>query len=156
MSVMRHLVWGLMFMASALQAEQAAVKPAAKPVIEVYRSQGCSCCGAWLEHMRAAQFDVKDHILEDNSAIKTRYGVTSELASCHTAVVNGYVVEGHVPASDIKRLLTDKPKVSGLTVPGMPVGTPGMEMGSKKDAYQVISFDKNHTTQVFHDYKAEQ
>lgn len=124
--------------------------------IEVYRSKSCGCCGKWLEHMQDNQFTVIDHVLDDVQATKARYGVTAELASCHTATIDGYVIEGHVPASDIKKLLQQKPNVVGLTVPGMPMGTPGMEMGGKKDAYQVLSFDKNQHTQVFTDYKAEE
>jgi len=88
-------------------------------------------------------------------SIKNKYGVTQELASCHTALVNGYVVEGHVPTNDIRTLLKNKPEVVGITVPGMPSGTPGMEMGGKKDAYQVISFDKKNQQQVFNSYQAE-
>jgi hypothetical protein len=85
--------------------------------------------------------------------MKDKYGVFAEMASCHTAVVNGYVVEGHVPAADIRRLLKLKPAVVGISVPGMPVGTPGMEVGSKKDDYNVVSFDKSKSVQIFNQYK---
>lgn len=126
------------------------------PEITVYRSPTCGCCGKWLEHMKANQFKVKDVISDNMPAIKQQYGVPAQLASCHTAIVNGYVIEGHVPASDVKRLLTEKPAVAGLAAPGMPMGSPGMEMGGHKDAYQVMSFDKNGQSQVFENHGAEQ
>lgn len=123
--------------------------------IVVHRSPSCSCCGKWVEHLKQNNFNVKDIVSDDVQAIKNKYGVTQEMASCHTAIVNGYVVEGHVPASDIRTLLKNKPGVVGIAVPGMPSGTPGMEMGGKKDAYQVISFDKKNQRQVFNSYQAE-
>ncbi|MDA1343501.1 MAG: DUF411 domain-containing protein [Proteobacteria bacterium] len=123
--------------------------------IVVNRSPACSCCGKWVEHLRQNNFNVKDVVSDDVQAIKNKYGVTKELASCHTAIVNGYAIEGHVPAGDIKTLLKKKSDIAGITVPGMPSGTPGMEMGGKKDAYQVISFDKKNQQQVFNSYKAE-
>jgi hypothetical protein len=125
------------------------------PEIVVYRSPSCGCCGKWLAHLTNNQFNVVDKLVEDVQGIKNQNGVSPELASCHTALVDGYVVEGHVPANDIKKLLANKPKVVGIAVPGMPVGTPGMEMGAKKDAYQVVSFDKDKKTQVFSEYGAE-
>jgi hypothetical protein len=123
--------------------------------IVVNRSPTCSCCGKWVEHLKQNNFNVKDVVSDDMQSIKNKYGVTQELASCHTALVNGYVVEGHVPTNDIRTLLKNKPEVVGITVPGMPSGTPGMEMGGKKDAYQVISFDKKNQQQVFNSYQAE-
>jgi hypothetical protein len=86
-------------------------------------------------------------------AIKDKYGVPKELASCHTAIVDGYVVEGHVPVKDIKALLEAKPKAVGITVPAMPIGTPGMEMGDEKDAYDVISLDREKRYPIFNSYK---
>jgi hypothetical protein len=123
--------------------------------IVVNRSPTCSCCGKWVEHLKQNNFNVKDVVSDDVQAIKNKYGITKELASCHTAIVNGYAIEGHVPADDIKKLLKNKADVVGITVPGMPSGTPGMEMGGRKDAYQVISFDKNNQQQVFNSYRAE-
>ncbi len=131
----------------------AQVEPSAKPIeIEVYRSATCGCCGKWMAHLVDNQFKVNEHVVDDLQELKKRYGVPSELASCHTAIVNGYVVEGHVPAQDIFKLLKTKPKVAGITVPGMPVGTPGMEMGDQKDSYQVMSFDNKNPPQVFSQY----
>jgi hypothetical protein len=134
--------------AEAAQAEE-------KIDIVVNRSPTCGCCGKWVEHLKQNNLNVKDVVSDDVQAVKNKYGVTQELASCHTAIVNGYVVEGHVPANDIRTLLKNKPDVVGITVPGMPSGTPGMEMGGKKDAYQVVSFDKKNQRQVFNSYKAE-
>lgn len=123
--------------------------------IEVYRSPSCGCCSKWLEHLKKNQFVVKEHVTENVKIIKEKVGVPANLASCHTALVNGYVIEGHVPAVDIKKLLKLKPEVIGLSVPGMPVGTPGMEMGGKKDAYQVVSFDKENNYKVFTNYEGK-
>lgn len=123
--------------------------------IVVNRSPTCSCCGKWVEHLKQNNFNVEDIVSDDVQPVKNKYGVTQELASCHTAIVNGYVVEGHVPADDIRTMLKNKPNIVGITVPGMPMGTPGMEMGGKKNPYQVISFDKKNQTQVFNSYSAE-
>ena len=129
---------------------------AEKPVdIVVHRSPTCSCCGKWVEHLKQNNFNVKDIVTEDVQSVKDQYGVGKDLASCHTAIVEGYVVEGHVPANDIKTLIKNKPKIVGITVPGMPSGTPGMEMGGKKDAFDIISFDKKDQRQVFSSHKAE-
>ena len=126
-----------------------------KPVdITVYRSASCSCCGKWLEHLKANNFNVKDMAMEDVLPIKQKQGITDKLASCHTALVGDYVIVGHVPANDIMKLLKSKPKVIGLAVPGMVNGTPGMEMGDHKNAYEVVSFDKDQKTAVFSSYAA--
>lgn len=121
--------------------------------IEVYRSPNCGCCGKWIKHLKENQFVVKDIVTNDVQAIKDKYGVSAEMSSCHTALVGGYVVEGHVPAIDIKSMLKIRPKINGISVPGMPVGTPGMEMGDKKDAYDVVSFDKENKYKVFSSHK---
>jgi len=124
-----------------------------KPVdITVYRSASCSCCGKWLEHLKANNFNVKDMVMEDVLPIKQKQGITDKLASCHTALVGNYVIEGHVPANDIMKLLKSKPKIIGLAVPGMVNGSPGMEMGAHKNAYEVVSFDKDQKTAVFSSY----
>ena len=126
-----------------------------KPVdITVYRSASCSCCGKWLEHLKANNFNVKDIVMEDVLPIKQKHGITDKLAYCHTALVGEYVIEGHVPANDIIKLLKSKPKVIGLAVPGMVNGSPGMEMGDHKNAYEVVSFDKDQKTAVFSSYAA--
>ena len=126
-----------------------------KPVdITVYRSASCSCCGKWLEHLKANNFNVKDIVMEDVLPIKQKHGITDKLASCHTALVGDYVIEGHVPANDIMKLLKSKPKLIGLAVPAMVNGSPGMEMGDHKNAYEVVSFDKDQKTAVFSSYAA--
>jgi hypothetical protein len=124
------------------QAEQATA-------ITVYRSPSCSCCGKWIAHLKQNNFVIKEIMSDDMDAIKKQHGVSDDMASCHTALVDGYVIEGHVPADDIKTLLKTKPKVAGIAVPQMPAGTPGMEMGNKKDPYNVMSFDQNNQYQVF-------
>ena len=121
----------------------------------VYRSPTCGCCGRWLEHMKKNGFAIKDIKTGDMDAVKRRYGVPKSLQSCHTALVAGYVVEGHVPAGDVAELLKKRPGAVGLTVPGMPMGTPGMEMGGRADPFAVLEFDKDGTTRVFHEYGAK-
>jgi hypothetical protein len=130
---------------------------AGKPVdIVVYRSPTCNCCGKWLEHLKKNNFNVKDIVTNDVEAIKHKYGVSEAMASCHTAIVGDYVVEGHVSATDIMTLLKTRPNVAGIAVPGMPSGTPGMEMGGRKDPYNVMSFDKENHYEIFHSYEGSQ
>lgn len=117
--------------------------------IQVYKSPTCGCCKKWIAHLEQSGFRVKAHDVKDVVEYKIRYGVSPELGSCHTAIVDGYVIEGHVPASDIKRLLKEKPKATGLAVPGMPVGSPGMEMDNRKDRYDVLMFQKDGSTKVY-------
>ncbi|WP_416337859.1 DUF411 domain-containing protein [Halovibrio sp. HP20-59] len=124
----------------------------AAPTVDVHSDPNCGCCGAWVEHLEAQGFEVNHHRDGDLREIKIANGVTPELASCHTALVDGYVIEGHVPASDIKRLLEEQPDVVGLSVPGMPHGTPGMETG-RVDDYAVLSWrDENQTPEIFREY----
>jgi hypothetical protein len=120
--------------------------------ITVYRDPGCSCCGGWINHLKAEGFHPTTLITADMESIKQQKGVTADLASCHTAVIDGYVIEGHVPAEDIKRLIADRPNVAGITVPGMPIGTPGMESGTLKDDFTVLSFDPQGNTAPYHPY----
>ncbi|PZV03170.1 MAG: metal-binding protein [Leptolyngbya sp.] len=121
----------------------------AATALTVYRSPTCNCCGHWVDHMQAAGFAVEDVVTDDMEAIKTQYGVPEALASCHTALVEGYVIEGHVPASDVRRLLSKRPAVLGIAAPGMPVGSPGMETGDRVDPYTVVSFTANGETATF-------
>jgi len=109
--------------------------------VTVYKSPTCGCCSEWVKHLRANGFRVETHDLGDVSPIRRRYGVPSALASCHTAVVGGYAIEGHVPASDIVRLLRERPKIAGLSVPGMVIGSPGMEQGTPQP-YATLAFDE--------------
>jgi hypothetical protein len=124
----------------------------ALPPVHVFKDPNCGCCGAWVEHMKAAGFSVTVTEVEDTSVARRKYGLPEKFGSCHTAVVGGYVVEGHVPADDVKKLLVMKPVAIGLTVPGMPVGSPGMEMGSRKDPYQVLLIAKDGRERVFATY----
>ena len=115
----------------------------------IYKTPTCGCCAKWVDHVRAAGFEATIHDMEDVSPIKQKHGVPEALASCHTAIVDGYVVEGHVPADLITRMITEKPKITGIAVPGMPAGSPGMDMGPRKVAYDVIAFDRSGKTSVF-------
>ncbi len=120
--------------------------------ITVYKSPNCGCCGDWVKHLEENDFEVEVHDTDNLNPIKREAGLTPALASCHTAFVNGYAIEGHVPASDIQRLIEQAPKARGLTVPGMPAGSPGMEMGDRQDAYQVLLYNDEGQTKVFADY----
>jgi hypothetical protein len=138
----RRLLTGLALAAAAVGLH------AAEPAITVYKSPTCGCCTEWADHLRKHGFAVDTVDSLDLSRIKAMSGVKPELASCHTAFVNGYVIEGHVPADDIRRLLADKPDARGLTVPGMPAGSPGMESPTPEH-YQVLLIDKAGKTTVF-------
>ena len=120
------------------------------PEVVVYKGPTCGCCGDWAEHLRAAGFPVTEEVVRDMAAVKERHGVPRELGSCHTALVDGYVVEGHVPAADNVRLLDERPDVRGLAVPGMPVGSPGMEMaGVPPDPYATLTFGRDGATAIW-------
>ena len=124
---------------------------AAEADVAVYKSPTCGCCGNWVDHLRANGFTVAVKERSDLTPVKTRLRVPERLESCHTAEVGGYVVEGHVPAADIRRLLAEKPQARGLAVPGMPAGSPGMEDGGRREAYQVILFgDKGLSVHARH------
>ena len=124
---------------------------AAETAIEVWKSPTCSCCGAWVKHLEANGFAVTVNAVEPSmlAAIKRQAGISETLASCHTAKIDGYVIEGHVPASDIERLVAEHPDAVGLTVPGMPLGSPGMEQGGEFEPYDVLLLKKDGTTSVF-------
>lgn len=128
---------------------------AAAAEVTVYKSPYCGCCGAWVTHMKDHGHDVKTVEMEDLTAIKKMTGVAESLQSCHTAVVDGYVIEGHVPASDVARLLREKPKAKGLAVPGMPVGSPGME-GPAPQAYDVLLFQGDGSAAVYARHQGKQ
>ena len=118
------------------------------PAMTVWKDPNCGCCGAWVEHMRAAGYRVEVRDTGALDAVKRMYGVPPRLHSCHTALVDGYLVEGHVPAEDVGRLLAERPKARGLAVPGMPHGSPGMETGHK-DPYDVVLFGADGGDKVF-------
>lgn len=118
----------------------------------VYKSPTCGCCDGWIDHLRAAGFRVIPRDTSDVGAVKRRLGVLPTLESCHTATISGYVIEGHVPADAIVRLLEERPAIVGLAVPGMPAGSPGMESARPHVSYEVIAFDKEGRTQVYARY----
>lgn len=118
------------------------------PTVTVYKSPTCGCCAEWVDHLRENGFAVVVHDQNDLSMVKAANGITPQLESCHTGVVDGYVVEGHVPADLIAKLLTERPDIAGLAVPGMPGGSPGME-SAPKEAYQVLAIAKDGRTTVF-------
>jgi hypothetical protein len=122
------------------------------PSIEVWKSATCQCCGKWVSHLEANGFAVKTNAAGTTTleAIKRDAGIGEKLDACHTAKIDGYVIEGHVPASDIKRLVAERPDAIGLTVPGMPLGSPGMEQADgKTQAYDVLLIKKDGTTEIF-------
>jgi hypothetical protein len=117
--------------------------------MRVFKSPYCGCCAAWVDHMREAGFRVEVTNLEDMTPAKAHFGIADDLQSCHTAQVDGYVIEGHVPADDVNRLLAERPEAAGLSVPGMPIGSPGMEQGDRSEPYDVVLFDRKGGRSVF-------
>jgi len=136
--MLRNLLLLLLFVAA----------PALAAEITVYKSPTCGCCKEWVKHLQANGFTVTAKDVPDVEPYKNANGVPPMLASCHTARVNGYTIEGHVPAADIQRLLKERPKVRGLAVPGMPAGSPGME-GLFTQRYEVLTFDQDGRTSVY-------
>lgn len=132
--------------ALAMQAPRKA--PVQASVVTVYKSPTCGCCSSWVDHMKAAGFQVRTVDMDDLTEVKQAGGVPIRLRTCHTAMVDNYVIEGHVPADLVKKLLAEKPAVTGIAVPGMPIGSPGME-GATKEPYQVLLFDKNGKITVY-------
>src|SRR6185436_14671243 len=136
----RAVLAGSLALAAGLMSRPVA---AAKPAITVYKSATCGCCKLWVTHLKDNGFLTTAEDVDDLGAVKKKHGVPEALQSCHTALIDGYVVEGHVPADLIDRLLAERPQVLGIAVPGMPIGSPGMEMpGRAADRYQVMTFDR--------------
>ncbi len=125
------------------------------PEVVVYKMANCSCCKLWVEHLRKSGFSVLVHDVRDLKPIRQRVGIPARLEACHTAEVGGYFVEGHVPAEDIKRLLRERPVAKGLTTPGMPAGSPGMEVSGKVKPYEVLLVAKDGRSSVFSRHHAE-
>jgi hypothetical protein len=117
--------------------------------LTIYKSASCGCCAKWVEHVEKHGFTVTVVNVDDVMAVKAKAGIPNKLASCHTSKVGGYVVEGHVPAADIKKLLAQKPKAKGIAVPGMPMGAPGMEHGDHRQPYQTLLIKADGSTAVF-------
>lgn len=140
--------------ASAWAVSPTLTAPATRPLIEVWKDPNCGCCQDWIAHMEQNGFAVKVHNT-GNNAIRTRLGLPQKLGSCHTARVQGYVLEGHVPATEVQRLLHTRPRALGLAVPGMPVGSPGMDgavYAGRRDPYDVLLVRLDGTTEVFRRY----
>lgn len=136
---------------SSTPVAAAQATPAGAPFpVTVYKSPTCGCCAKWNDHMSASGFKVASNDLPDVNPLKDKHGVPQQARSCHTALVGGYVVEGHVPADVIRKMLRERPAIVGIAAPGMPVGSPGMEMpDGRKDTYQIVAFDKQGKTTVY-------
>ncbi len=153
--VSRREIVGLLLGAAATAAVWPRVVAGQAPTaLSVYKDPSCGCCEAWVAHMKANGFAATVSNTSDVTSIKKQHGVTEALASCHTALVGGYVIEGHVPAADVKRLLAEKPKtIRGLTIPGMPASAPGMDMKPFRP-YTVLSFDAQGKTTVYAEHRS--
>lgn len=143
-TILRSGAAGILALGTVAFAEQAAAQQA----VEVWKSPSCGCCTGWVRHMRAAGFAVTVHDVDDVQPAKAANGVPERLGSCHTAKVGGYVVEGHVPAVDVRRLLSERPKARGLSVPGMPADAPGMDMATGQP-YAVVLFGTDGGDSVY-------
>lgn len=137
---------------AALLFLQAGAVFAEAPKGQVFKSDSCQCCNNWIAHMRSNGFDLegKDISNSDRTRMRATFGIKPEAGSCHTALIDGYLVEGHVPAEDVKRLLKERPDALGLSVPGMPAGSPGMEMDDgSSEHFEVLLMKKDGSTEVF-------
>lgn len=148
----RHMVMGMLVL--PFLGAQAAP---ARTLIEVWKSPTCGCCKDWISHVEKEGFEVKTYELSESAktAQRSKLGMAEKFGSCHTALVNGYVLEGHVPGRDIRRLLNEKPRALGLAVPGMPIGSPGMDgpgYGGRKDPYRVLLVQRDGSSTVFQAY----
>jgi hypothetical protein len=139
------------WIAAAAVVVLAGAAHAGGPVVEVFKSTTCGCCALWVDHLRANGFEVKVSDVRDAAAYRARFRVPNALGACHTATVAGYAIEGHVPAREIKRLLAEGPKAAGLAVPGMPLGSPGME-GPRTEPYEVLLFQRDRRYSTYARY----
>jgi hypothetical protein len=138
----------LLLLAAICLAAPASGAESSDDTIQVYKAPGCACCNKWVDHLRAAGFQVEAHEARNLDAIRKQLGVPQKLAGCHTARIGGYVIEGHVPAAQIQRLLKEKSAVAGISVPGMPIGSPGMEGPGGRD-FDVVVWSKDGTSSVY-------
>lgn len=149
---MKHSLFKQALRAGALSISLLApLLAAAAPVVEVYKSASCECCIDWVKHLEKNGFSVTARNVANPTDYRERFGMPNELGSCHTALVGGYAIEGHVPASEIKRLLQERPKAKGLAVPSMPMGSPGME-GRRSDPYDVLLVQPDGKYSVYRHY----
>ena len=136
--------------ATLLSGSESTVAQRPSTTVRVYKSPTCGCCANWVKHLQQYGFTTEITEMEDLGAVKAKHNVPARVQSCHTAIVDGYVLEGHVPAADVQRLLKERPAIAGLAVPGMPIGSPGMEVPSMKpQAYDVVAFDRQGQLKVF-------
>jgi len=147
---MIHRVFVTALVASLALVDGSLLAQRQAPTVRVYKSPTCGCCASWVKHLEQHGFMTAVTETEDVAAVKAKHNVPARVQSCHTALVDGYVLEGHVPAADVQRLLKERPSVAGLAVPGMPIGSPGMEVANMKpQAYDVVSFDRQGQLKVF-------
>lgn len=150
----RNLISSVVTVLAGVSLPVAAFAQGGKPRVEVWKDPNCGCCKDWIQHMQANGFEVRVHDT-GNAAVRARLGVAEQWGSCHTASVGGYAIEGHVPASDIHRLLAQRPQAIGLSVPGMPIGSPGMDApayGGRKDPFDVLLLQQDGRARVFQSY----
>jgi hypothetical protein len=147
----RHCLGGTAALTALAALPSLALMPA--KTLQVFKSPRCGCCGAWIEHMKSAGFAVKVAEVDDTAATRKRLGMPERFGSCHTATIDGYVLEGHVPAAEVNRMLAAKPKAIGLAVAGMPSGSPGMEAGARKDPYRVLLVEISGSASVYASYQ---
>ena len=154
----RHLLRSAAALAAGTLAGLASANQPQRPVIEVWKTPSCGCCHDWIRHLQAQGFEVQAHDVSDAAKrdVRQRLGLADRFGSCHTARVGGYVLEGHVPAREIHRLLRERPRALGLAVPGMPVGAPGMdgpEYGGRRDPYDVLLVQRDGGAGVYRSYR---
>jgi hypothetical protein len=129
-----------------------ALRAAPAPHVQVYKDPSCSCCAKWVEHLKQHGFTVSIETVPDTSVYRKKFGIPDNMASCHTGLIEGYALEGHVPAPEIQRVLKERPKAKGLAVPGMPLGSPGMEVGTTQQPYSVMLVDAQGKGSVYQRY----
>lgn len=149
MSLLRRLKWLILSLLTYLVFTRLAVATEPLPEIKVYKSPTCDCCSAWIEHLEQNGFKVSFENVSDVNVYKQKANLPRQLASCHTGFIEGYAVEGHVPAGDIHQMLQEQPDIQGLAVPGMPMGSPGMDFDSRKAAYNTISYTKGGELAIY-------
>ena len=148
--VNRVLVLALLAAATSVSGSALQRQTTAGPTVQVYKDPTCGCCENWVKHLQANGFTTRVMDVSNMADLKAKHGIPGKAQSCHTALVDGYVLEGHVPAADVRRLLKERPAVAGLAVPGMPIGSPGMEVPSMKPMpYDVVSFDRQGQLRVY-------
>jgi len=145
---MRGFSFAALLLVAGVTAGVAVTAQSAAPTIVVYKTPTCGCCSKWVDHLKANGFTVLAQNRDDLAPVRAQHGVPPRVLSCHTALVGSYVVEGHVPAADVKRLLQEKPAIKGIAVPGMPMGSPGME-GPTSQPYDTLAFTADGKTSVF-------